>query len=110
VEQLQNKTLQMHSLRLPRCTSSSIIFKTYFLLNDPQELPLTSVACLHCRLLQAMISYSCFFLIFDNHVTSLAGAFDRRYTGDTHDPIGLREKIEGVTIGHQVDGEVSRRS
>jgi len=88
-----------------------MIFKTYFLPNDPQEkFPLTSITCLHCKLSRAINSSSRFFLVLDNHVTSLAGTVDRRYTGDTHDPIGLREKTEGVATGHQVDGEMSWRS
>lgn len=80
-----------------------VVYETYFLPNDPQEkFPLTSVACLHCKLSSSPR--------LNNNVTSLAGTCDRRYTSNTHDPIGLREKIEGVAIGHQVDGEVPRRS
>lgn len=44
------------------------------------------------------------------YVASLAGTFDRRYTGDTHDSVGLREAVEGVAADHQADGEVSRRA
>jgi hypothetical protein len=43
------------------------------------------------------------------YVTSLAGTLDRRYTGDTHDPIGLREEVERIAARHQADGEMSRR-
>lgn len=45
-----------------------------------------------------------------NYVTSLAGTFDRRCTGDTHDPAGLRETAEGVAAGDQAAGEMPRRS
>lgn len=67
-EQLQNETMRTHSLRLPRCTLPSMIFKTYFLPNDPQErFPLTSAACLHCKLSRASSSPR-HFLVLDNHV------------------------------------------
>jgi len=96
---------------LPRCTSPSMIFKTHFLRNNSQDRrPLTSVACLHCKLLRAINLHARLSDNLGNYITSPAGTLDRRYTGDTHDPVGLREKVERIAACHQTDGEMPRRS
>lgn len=91
----------VHSLfRIPRHRLAVYdIFKTHFLRYDSQDrLPLTS----HLSLVYVAndAGNKPGFLALDNQRIASPGALDRRYTGDTHDPAGLREEIEGVAVGH----------